>query len=251
MTANQGKVTKLRAKRLPQDDTWLPPTGIRIVEPNVPYDPIGSAQFRIEELFLPKIVENLQRYFRRMPTHVRVRVDDSWSRLREKLEGLPRMQENLPKMRLHNLPKQVVQPDPHLPDEYSFVVESEELPEIVGDVFEEGLFDSNICMDQDVLVYTECQEGRPWIGRVKEILEDRNFKIQWYQRQGKSSRFLAMFNPDKTPYLSRLETSNVMMWDMTVQKTKDSFYVTPYRLTQINKEYVKYDNMFAAGPSGS
>ena len=84
-----------------------------------------------------------------------------------------------------------------------------------------------------------------------EILHDRKFMIQWYQRQGKSCRFIAMLNSDKTPYLSILETSNVMMWDMTVQKTKDSLYVTAYRLTQITKEYVKYDDMFAAGPSGS
>ena len=186
-----------------------------------------------------------------MPYHVRVRVNDSWSRLREKLENLPRMQENLQKMRLQSLPKQAVQPEPSLPDEYNFVVENEALPEIVGDVFEEGLFDSNISIDQDVVVYTECKEGRPWIGRVKEIIQDRKFMIQWYQRQGKSYRFVASFNSDKTSYLSRLETSNVMMWDMTVQKTKDSFYLTPYRFTQIIKEYGKYDDMFAGGRAGS
>ena len=38
------------------DDTWLPPTEIRIAEPSVLYDPVGSAEFRIEELVLPKLL---------------------------------------------------------------------------------------------------------------------------------------------------------------------------------------------------
>jgi hypothetical protein len=37
------------------------------------------------------------------------------------------------------------------------------LPEIVGDIFEENLFDSNIHQDLDIVVYTECTEGRPMV----------------------------------------------------------------------------------------
>ena len=145
-TVKEGKVIKLRAKRLPQDEEWVPPTGIRIVQPNVPYDPVGAADFRITELCLPKIVENLQKYFRRMPTHVRVRViADSWGRIRESLQSLPRKSENLPKMKIKDLPKIPMETEPNLPDEFSFIEDDDLLPEIVGEVFEEGLFDSNIC----------------------------------------------------------------------------------------------------------
>ena len=251
-TEKDGKVTKLRAKRLPQDEDWVPPTGMRIVQPNTPYNPVGSAEFRVEGLLLPKIVENLQKYFKRMPTHIRVRVDDSWRRLKDSLERLPRMQENLPRMRLQELPKIPAKPAPKLPDEFSFVEDDVELPEIVGDVFEEGLFDSNICEDLDVVVYTEVKEGRPWLGRIKEVLEEKQFIIQWYQRQGRSTKFHAMFNSNKTPYLSKLENSNVMMWQISIEKDKDSFYVTPYRLSQIIKEYKKYDDLYGGrGPSRS
>lgn len=242
-TAKEGKVTKLRAKRLPQDEDWVPPTGIRILQPDVPFDPVGSADFRVEELLLPKIVENLQKYFRRMPTHTRVTVGDSWNRLREMLENLPRMQENLPRLRLHDLPKIPLEQEPKLPDEFSFVEDDDELPEIIGDVFEEGLFDSNIREDIDVVIYTEVRDGRPWLGRIKQVLEDRKFTIQWFQRQGKSTKYHAMFNTDKTPYVTQLENQNVMMWEISVEKTLNSFHITPYRLTTIMKEYKKYDDM--------
>ena len=87
-TVSEGKVTKLRCKRLPQDEEWLPPTGIRLVQANTPYDPVGSAEFRVQDLLLPKIMENLEKYFRRMPTHVRVKVGDSWGRLKDSLERM-------------------------------------------------------------------------------------------------------------------------------------------------------------------
>ena len=244
------KVTKLRAKRLPQDDDWVPPTGIRLVQPNTPYDPVGSAEFRVDTLLLPKIAENLIKYFRRMPTPIRVMVENSWGRLQDRLESLPRIQDNLPKMKLLDLPKLPVEPEPKLPDEFTFV-EDEVLPEIVGDIFEEGLFDSNICVDLEVAIYTECTDERPWLGRVKEVLDDSKFVIQWYQRQGKSLKFHAMLNADKSPYVSQLENSNVMMWSFSVEKTPNSFHLTPYRFSQILREYKKYDDMFSSGSSVS
>ena len=55
MSDSEGMVTKMRCKRLPQDDEWEPPTGIRLVKPNTPYDPVPSADFRVDELMLPKL----------------------------------------------------------------------------------------------------------------------------------------------------------------------------------------------------
>ena len=72
------KVTKLRVKRLPQDEEWLPPTGIKLLKDNFPVGPVPVADFRIENLHLSKVAENLTKYFKRMPTHVRVIVDHSW-----------------------------------------------------------------------------------------------------------------------------------------------------------------------------
>ena len=244
MSDSEGMVTKMRCKRLPQDDEWEPPTGIRLVKPNTPYDPVPSADFRVEELMLPKIMENLQKYFRRMPTHVRVQVGNSWERVKTKLESLPRKQKNLPKMKLLDLPKAGTEPQPELPDEYSYLEDDvNELPEIIGDVFEENLFDANIRKDLDVVVYSDCEADRPWVGRITEVLEGRRFNINWYQRQGKSLKFHAMLNSDKTAYVSELENRNVMMWDISVQQTKNSFFLTPYKLNKILKDYKMYDEM--------
>ena len=247
-TVSEGMVTKLRCKRLPQDVEWEPPTGIRLVKANTPFDPVGSADFRVQELMLPKIMEGLQKYFKRMPTAVRVKVDGSWSRLKDRLESLPRRKVNLPKMRLNDLPKHLVEADPKLPDEFIYVEEADQdLPEIVGDIFEENLFDSNIHQDLDIVVYTECTEGRPWVGRITEVLERRKFIIRWYQRHGRSLRFHAMFNDDKTPYQSVLENQSVMMWDISVERTQNSFHLTPYKLSTILKEYKKYDQQLLDG----
>ena len=232
---------KLRCKRLPQDLNWLPPTGIRIVQPDTVYEPVGCAQFRTETLLLPKIVANLEKYFRRMPTALRVKVTDSWLKLKDKLERVPKMQNNLPKMKIFDLPKMPTVPTQvALPDEYSYIVDNEEDgPEIEGDVFEEGLFACGL----DVVIYSECRDERPWLGRVEQILDEKRFVIHWFRRHGKSSKFHAMMNDGK-PYLSELEYSNVMMWDISTQRLEKSFYVTPYRLAQIGREYTKYDASF-------
>ena len=238
-------MVKLRAKRLPQDEEWEPPTGIRILKPNTPFEPVGSADFRVEQLMLPKVMEGLMKYFRRMPTHVRVDVERSWSRLKDRLESLERRKQNLPKMRLENLPKFLpLEDNPHLPDEFSFVDETNEvLPELIGDVFEENLFDANVCKDLDVLVYTDDVQGRPWLGRILEILEGRRFLCHWYQRHGRSLKFHAMSNADKTPYVSELENRVVMMWDISSDRTNTSFNVTPYKLSKMLDEYKKYDDL--------
>ena len=123
---------------------------------------------------LSKIMEGLQKYFKRMPTAVRVKVDGSWSCLKDRLE-------------------------------------------------------------------------RPWVGRITEVLERRKFIIRWYQRHGRSLRFHAMFNDDKTPYQSLLENQSVMMWDISVERTQNSFHLTPYKLSKILKEYKKYDQQLLKG----
>ena len=85
---------------------------------------------------LDKIVANLQKYFTRMPTHVRVRVADSWLKLKNSLERLPKMEHNL--MKMTDLLKISVTPEQKLPVEYSFIAEeNEERPKIEEELYEE------------------------------------------------------------------------------------------------------------------
>ena len=81
-------VTKLRLKRLPQDEDWLPPTGIQLIKPNIQFDPVGSSEFRVLSLNLDKVLHDLQKYFKRMPPPDRVSVSNSWDRLKEALEAI-------------------------------------------------------------------------------------------------------------------------------------------------------------------
>jgi hypothetical protein len=200
----------------------------------------------VEELMLSKVVANLEKYLRRLPTHTRFRVADSWLRLKENLEKIPKKQNNLPKLKLSDLPKLPAREDEELPDEYSFLEEGDQDgPEIEGHVYEEGLFNTFIKVGIDVSVYTKSKVERPWLGRVHTILKDQKFLCHWYRRHGKSSKFHAMTNPDGSPYVSELELGNVMMWNNSSQQTDNSFHVSPYRLAQILKDYDRYDKKFA------
>jgi hypothetical protein len=235
-------VTKLRLKRLPQDEDWLPPTGIQLIKPNIQFDPVGSSEFRVPSLNLDKVLHDLQKYFKRMPTPDRVSVSNSWDRLKEALEAMPRRIKTLPTMKLQDLPKMSALVQPSLPDQYDFVDNNrEDLPEVVGKVCEEGLFDENIKPDLDVIVYTKSLVGRPWVGRVQEVVDSEHFIIQWFDRQGKTNKFRAMLQADKSPYTSLLENNTVMFWGISIERTVNSFHLTPYWLAKVMKEYLKCD----------
>ena len=188
-------------------------------------------------------MSDLTKYFQRMPTHVRISISDSWYKLKETLEGLPKKQKNLPKMRITDLPKlSLTTPEVRLPDEYEFVInDKQNLPEISGKVCEFGLFDTVIKIGLDIVVYTKSKVGRPWVGRVKEVFHNKTFSIEWFDRQGKSSIFRAMKNSDKSAYTSKLDNDVVMFWDISHQRTADSFHLSPHWLAKVATEYEKYD----------
>ena len=54
--------------------------------------------------------------------------------------------------------------------------------ELTGDKFPEviteGDFDSDICIGMDVCTYTEDKQGRPWVGRIMQLLENGKFVLQ-------------------------------------------------------------------------
>ena len=231
---------RMRVKRLPQDSVWEPSTGIRLLKQSPSYEPVGCADFRVEELELPRVVANLEKYFKRLPTHTRHVVSDSWLRLKEKLERLPKMQKNFPPLKLSNIPD-LSEVEAALPEEYEFIVTGDqEGPMIDGEMYEDGLFKSAIKIGLDVVVYTTNTTGLPWVGRVSKIIDENYFEIQWFQRNGKSNRFRAMHNSNGSPFLSKLDVASVMMWNVASEKADDNFYIQPYRLSQILKEYGKY-----------
>ena len=238
--------TKLRAKPMPQDRSWYPESGIRLMKEKSTFEePVPVADFRVDKLELPKVYRDLLKYFKRMPTHTRAKVSMEWDSLLDKLESLPAKQNNLPKMRLETLPKLSTSVEAVLPDEYEFVEENE-IPPLMGDIFhvdaEESCFDANVVIGMDVIVYTKSKEKRPWCGRVLELIPLNQFRIQWYGRRGKANKFYALTNKDGTAYTTVLETSVVMFWEICEGKMENSFILSHLWMKRILEEYAKYDD---------
>ena len=122
----------------------------------------------------------------------------------------------------------------------------EVLPELDGEEFpaelNEGDFEEEVFKNMDVVLYTERTIGRPWVGRVLEVLEDSCFSLQWFGRKSRGKTFHALLNKDKTPYTSKQSLSSVMFWEMSIDKEESSFKLSNKWLEKILKEYSYYDN---------
>ena len=115
--------------------------------------------------------------------------------------------------------------------------------EFIGNIesVSEGSLDE-IREDMDVVVYTESTKGRPWVGRIKEMLPGRRFVIHWFERKsGRGNKFTALLNPDRTPNLESLELSTIMYWAFTENRRHESFIISPFWMELLKKEYDKLD----------
>ena len=235
---------KMRAKHLPQDLEWTPRVGIRLVKEGIEIEPIGASEFRIEKLDLDHVFRDLLKYFQRLPMALRVKVQNSWDKLRDTLENLPGKRMNLEKMRIENLPKQTIAVPLEIPEEFQHI-KDKEIPALKGDLFpetlDEGEFEDEIMEGLDVVCYTRSKAKRPWCGRVKEVLQGQKFVINWYARKkGNMNNFYAMKINGK-PYLSVQDNACVISWGFSEQRLPDSFYVTNCFLAKIKSEYETYD----------
>ena len=174
-----------------------------------------------------------------------MRIQTSWDNLRQKLEGLPRRSSTLEMMDITRFPE-LTETSPEIPD---YLSRDENTPELLGDLFpeeiDEGNIEDEITVNMDVCIYTDKVEGRPWVGRVVELLENRKFKLQWFSRKTKRSKvFTAMVKSDGSPYLHELDYETVMFWMISEpqSRTSGSFSLSPYWLETINKEYEEYDS---------
>ena len=238
------ETVKMRAKHLPQDVEWTPPTGIRLVKDGVDFGPVGADDFRIEKLDMPHVYRDLYKYFKRLPMHLRVKVSSSWDALRDTLESLPGRRDNLEKMKISDLPRQSLSTTPALPEEFQFVQERD-VPALRGDIFpislEEGDFDEEIFEGLDVVCYTRSKAQRPWLGRVTQVLPGQKFVINWYARKkGNSNHFFSMEENNK-PYCSVQENACVILWGFAEQKLAKTFVVSNCTLVRIKSEYETYD----------
>ena len=74
-------------------------------------------------------------------------------------------------MKMSSLPRLSLAVEQELPDEYSFLEEEgQEGPEIEGDIYEEGLFNSFAEVGLDVVVYTETKSESPSVPAARRSL---------------------------------------------------------------------------------
>ena len=235
---------KLRGKRLPQHTLLVPRAGIRLLKEGHLNVPVAAADFRIEKINFDNIMKGLKIYLSRRNLEDRMKITASWDCLREKLEGLPRRSSTLEKMDIRTFPEQS-EDTPEIPESLR---QNDNVPELMGDLFPEEIDDGRIeeiAVKMDVCVYTENRVGRPWVGRIVELVENRRFKLQWYGRKTKRSKiFKALNNPDGSPMLAELDYETVMFWMMSEpqSRTDNSFSLSPYWLETIEREYEVYDD---------
>ena len=233
-------IARLRAKRLPQhpEQDLTPRAGIRILREGHTNQAVGPAEFRIEKLLFDKIFRGLDIYLSKVSMESRMKIQTSWDALRNKLESLPRKSGSLEKMVITDFPKQAVEavvlPDHLQPPEHDYQLRGELCPE---EVVVDEIIDNEASVGMDVCVYAEEVRGRPWVGRIVQILPDRRFKLQWYGRKtSRSKDFRALTNPtDGSPWITELEFSTVMFWMLSEpgSRTRDTFSVSAYWLQTI------------------
>ena len=175
----EGKV-KFRGKNLPQlpDSELVPRPGIRLIKEGTIFEPVGAAEFRVDDIKFDDIFKGLKKYTDKLSLESQIRITSSWENLRDTLESLPRKKENLKKMKLEELPKQSAPEQAPIPD---YLRDAEVGNSLSGDVYEEEVGEGDlkeIDIGTDVCVYTDIVRGRPWVGRVTQLLDNQRFVIR-------------------------------------------------------------------------
>ena len=242
---------KFRGKLYPQDDEYIPETGIQLLKEGIEFDAVGPTDFRIEKLELDKVFRCLHYFLSTLPTTERIRVSSSWEALRKTLDSLPTRKDNLMKMKISEFPEQSADTAPGMPEHIGqFLPDLEDVPHLRGELFHEvseGDFNREAAVGADVVVYTREKENRPWVGRVVKVLPKNKFTLQWYKRRSsRANTFHAMVSKDGSPVLSTQDTAVVMYWHISEPhtRTENSFRLSTCWLEKIYQDYSNHDEAY-------
>ena len=242
----EDEIVKIRGKKLPQhpDSTLYPRAGIQILKEDISFPPVGSAGFRVDEIKFDQIFSGIRKMTSKFSLDEKMKVESSWENLRKSLESLPSKSGSLRKMNLADLPIQPVTAVGMVCDESDS--DDSEIDMLTGNVcaetIEEGNLEEDITVGTDLCVFTESNRGRPWVGRVQELLPGKKFKIQWFSRRsGRGKIFSAMTLSDGSPYVSEEDFESIMFWEMSENRRSDSFTLSNFWLEAMKEEYKKLD----------
>lgn len=239
---------KLRGKKLPQnaDSTLYPRAGIQLIKENTQFRPVGAASFRVEDIQFDQIFSGIAKFVSKLPLEEKMTIITSWDNLRQSLESLPGKIANLRRMKLTDLPKQIIEEaneDPEEPDEYD--EENQMTGNLCPETIVEGNLEDDIDSGTDVCVYTETIQGRPWVGRVQELLPNKKFVINWFSRRtGRGKIFRSLKSSDGSLSVSELDYDSIIFWDMSEHRTKESFSLANFWLESMRLEYEKLDKQY-------
>ena len=240
---------KFRGKFLPQlpDSELEPRQGIRLIKVNTSFEePIGAAGFRVDEIKFADIFKVIQKQTDKLPLEEKMRIISSWEHLKKTLLALPSKITTLRKLKLEELPKQRALVNAPIPDYLRDAVVPVEKT-MSGDLYEEEPVEgdlSEVGVGSDVCVYTENTAGRPWVGRVTELLPNKEFLIHWFTRSGRSNVFHALMDQEGNPSLSTLNLGTIMFWEMSVKRTEEKFTLPAYWLETIREDVNKFVSKF-------
>ena len=240
-----------RAKKLPQDVAAVPRAGIHLLKEGVVFIPVAAADFRTHEIPFDSIFKTVKIFTSKLPPEEKLQVQNSWDRLRDSMESTERRSYVLTKMDILQLPKQTQSEISALP---SYLQETTSDKVISGNLCDESVDEGDldeICEKMDVCVYTSAKVGRPWVGRVKEMLPGNRFIIQWYSRSGRGKIFQAMKCGDESPNLSELSMETIMFWNMSESRKDESFTLSNFWLENMKVEYSKIDGLTRVSTSTS
>lgn len=236
---------KLRGKKLPQhaDSTLYPRAGIQLLKEDTQFGPVGAASFRVEDIQFDQIFRGITKFVSKLPLEEKMTIITSWDNLRQTLESLPGKSDNLRKMKLKDLPQQILEEaneDTEEPDEND--EENQMTGNLCPETIVEGNLEDDINVGTDVCVYTETIQGRPWVGRVQELLPDKKFRINWFSRRtGRGKIFRSLKSADGSLSVSDLDYDSIIFWDMSENRTKESFSLANFWLESMRLEYLKLD----------
>ena len=155
IVAKEEGVVKFRAKRYPQDKEYVPRAGLRLVKEGVQFIPVGAADFRVESIPFDKINRTISVMTSMLPLGEKILIQNSYDRLRDKLEAAPKRKHLYEKLDLASLPKidYSVRNGPPIS-----ICDDGLVEEITGDLLEESISEGSleeIREDIDVCVYSE------------------------------------------------------------------------------------------------
>jgi len=190
-------------------------------------------------------MKGLKKYTDKLPLLERMNVISSWENLRHKLESSVRNSSCLKKLKLLDFPTQNPSEDVEVPDYLQNTLPSDCLSgEYYLEEPDEGYLDE-ISEGSDVCVYTLSKRGRPWVGRVVQILPSSKFMIKWFVKSNSSVRggciFRAMPTSDDQN-ISEIDRESIMFWHLAEQREEDSFFLSKYWLEVMKREYESLDS---------